>query len=194
MPYFPEMIPQARGDHVIAPTPAERAELLGHRRAQSWGTKGTLSKEQTTPAYLCGSCPCSSVPLRVSRAFSWQTGVCFLVFSRGALGAHPKPYRDTCTDRSVSAGSQRAEAEALSQVSFRLSVRHLALAFHPQQGCAPLGSLCSDPSLFLSQNGIDAMHGPRLYRFCGTIPAAEPPPSLAGRGGTRLARTRAVSC
>jgi len=26
LPYFPEMIPQARGDHVIAPTPAEKPE------------------------------------------------------------------------------------------------------------------------------------------------------------------------
>lgn len=26
LPYFPEMIPQARGDHVIAPTPAEETE------------------------------------------------------------------------------------------------------------------------------------------------------------------------
>lgn len=31
LPYFPEMIPQASGDHVIAPTPAEKAEkeILG---------------------------------------------------------------------------------------------------------------------------------------------------------------------
>lgn len=28
MPYFPEMIPQASGDHVIAPTPAEKAEKV----------------------------------------------------------------------------------------------------------------------------------------------------------------------
>lgn len=28
LPYFPEMIPQARGDHVIAPTPAESAQRV----------------------------------------------------------------------------------------------------------------------------------------------------------------------
>lgn len=92
LPYFPEMIPQARGDHVMAPTPAESGQRA-MEPGDLWVVPEPVRSAQRAATAACwyGT---ARAPQPLGGHWEHHPGRCSHTSSFphiGALGAHTKP-------------------------------------------------------------------------------------------------------